>query len=75
MVIVEMMQYREGRFRKTYGRGAGMTIDLLFRRPFTFFRIPVVKRDLPQGAAGEILSINHPSHTLARYAKLRLGVK
>ncbi|MBI1913003.1 MAG: glycosyltransferase family 2 protein [Deltaproteobacteria bacterium] len=61
------------------GKNAGF-LDIIFRPPFTFFKMFILKRGFLEGTAGVILSILYSSYTLAKYAKLwemkkGLGIK
>lgn len=51
------------------GKTAGV-LDILFRPPFTFFKMFVLKLGFLEGVAGIVLSILYASYTLAKYAKL-----
>lgn len=52
------------------GKEAGV-FDILFRPPFTFFKMYVLKRGFLDGTHGIIISILYSCYTLAKYAKLR----
>jgi hypothetical protein len=47
------------------------TLDLLFRPPFTFFRMYVLRRGFLDGALGFRLAVLYAMYTFLKYAKLR----
>lgn len=49
----------------------GMTFDLLFRPPFTFFRMYVLRLGFLDGALGFRLAVLYAMYTFLKYAKLR----
>ena len=51
------------------GRKARVS-DLLFRPPFTFFKMFVVKQGLRDGVYGLMLAMLYAFYTFAKYAKL-----
>lgn len=55
--------------RKTGARGT--TFDLLFRPPFTFFRMFVLRRGFLDGELGFRLAVLYAIYTFVKYAKLR----
>jgi len=57
--------------RKKGARGAAF--DLLFRPPFTFFRMYVLRRGFLDGALGFRLAVLYAMYTFLKYAKLRDG--
>jgi len=49
----------------------GTTFDLLFRPPFTFFRMYVLRRGFLDGALGFRLAVLYAMYTFLKYSKLR----
>jgi hypothetical protein len=49
----------------------GTTFDLLFRPPFTFFRMYVLRLGFLDGALGFRLAVLYAMYTFLKYAKLR----
>jgi len=47
----------------------GTTFDLLFRPPFTFFRMFVLRRGFPDGGLGFRLAVLYAMYTFLKYAK------
>lgn len=69
--LTRMQRYSTLAAEELYAAGKRARItDLLFRPPFTFFKMFVLKRGFLDGGIGIILSILYASYTLAKYAKL-----
>jgi hypothetical protein len=49
------------------------TLDLLFRPPFTFFRMYVLRLGFLDGALGFRLAVLYAMYTFLKYAKVRDG--